>query len=642
MKTTLKTLASLALALTVTTVNAQTAASSSTSTSTPKKKVHHKAEPAGPSVQSQIDSLRTDMQTQIQSLKQQLSEKDAQLQQAQQAAAAAQAAAQQAQQAANAAQQANTENSTAVTSLQGAVTDLKTNNASLVQTVQDTQKQDKAALEHPDSIYYKGITLGLTGSFLAGETVYRNHATGSDIPTAFSSLPLSASDYAQLSEFYGSGRQSRIALLAEGKAKDFTMRGYYEADFLGTGITSNNNESNSYVMRQRQLWAQAQRAKWTITGGQMWSLVTETKQGLTNRTEATPQTIDPNYVPGFNWERQWGFRVVNEVVPQRVWLGVSAENPETLNLGGTVPANLLLGSYGTNGGNYNGGGTITYSGNLPTVGAAANYSFNLAPDMIAKVAFEPKFGGHYELYGLARFFQYRNYVGFKSTTTQGGTVTTCPNPPSPVGCVVTVTPPTTTITYTSAYNDQTVGGGIGGSLRYPAFNKKVEFGLKGLWGDGVGRYGDSTLSDATANYAGQLKLLHAYSGLATIEAHATPRLDVYVNYGTDGVFRNYSTSPTGSQYGYGNYNFSNKGCGTEPAPVSAFAPNNPGTCAANTRDVQEFVIGYWYDFYKGPLGRLRQGIQYSYATRNVFSGAVGTTPQGTDGMFWTSFRYYLP
>jgi hypothetical protein len=577
-------------------------------------------------VQSQIDDLKVQMQTQIQSLQQQLSAKDAQLQQAQQAAAAAQAAAQQAQQAANAAQQANSDNTQAVSSLQGAVTDLKTNNASMVQTLQDSQKQVAAKLEHPDSIYYKGVTLGLNGSFLAGETVWRSHATGADIPTAFSGLPLGASDYAQLSEFYGSGRQSRIAFLAEGKAKSFTMRGYYEADFLGAGITSNNNQSDSYVLRQRQLWAQAQRARWTVTGGQMWSLLTENREGITNRTEATPLTIDPNYVPGFSWERQYGFRVVNELKPKQLWLGLSAENPETLNLGGTVPANLLLGSYGTQGGNYNGGGVYTISGNVPAVGAAANYSFNLAPDLIAKLAYEPKFGGHYEVYGLARFFQYRNYVGYKNTSTF--------NPTTGVTSV--------TISYTSAFNDQTVGGGVGGSLRYPAFNKKVEIGLKGLWGDGVGRYGDSSLADATADYSGRLKLLHGYSALGTVEAHATPRLDLYFNWGTDGLFRNYSTSPTGGQFGYGNYAFSNKGCSTQPAPVSAFAPNNPGACAANTRDVQEIVFGYWYDFYKGPMGRLRQGFQYSYATRNVFSGAVGSTPQANDSMFWTSFRYYLP
>jgi hypothetical protein len=628
MKTNIKALASLALALAVSAGNAQTASK--------------KPNTANADVQSQIDALRTDLQGQIQSLKQQLAEKDAQLQQAQQAAQAAQAAAQDAQQVAHAVQSANSENTTMVASLQGAVSYLKSSNPTPIHALQGPPAQ-APNWENPDAIHFKGITLSPTGSFLAAETVWRSKATGADIPTAFNSLPLSAANQAQLSEFYGTGRQSRVALLAEGKAKDFTMRGYYEADWLGTGITSNDNQSNSYVMRQRQLWAQVQKSKWLITGGQMWSLVTETTAGMNNRTEATPQVIDPNYVPGFNWERQYAFRVVNEIVPKTVWLAASVENPETLNLGGTVPANLLLGGPGNQGGNFNGGGTITFSGNLPTVGAAANYSYNLAPDLIAKVAFEPKFGGHFELYGLARFFQYRNYVGYKSTYTQGGTVTVCPpGATNGVGCTVVVTPPTTTITYTSAYNDQTVGGGIGASGRYPLLNKKLTLGLKGQWGDGVNRYGDSTLADATANYLGQLKLLHSYSALGTIEAHATPRLDLYAYWGVDGTFRNYSTSPTGGQFGYGNYNFSNKGCETEPAPVSAFGPNNPSSCAANTRSVWEFTAGAWYDFYRGPMGRLRSGVQYGYAVRDVFSGAVGTTPQATNNMFWTSFRYYLP
>ena len=52
---------------------------------------------------------------------------------------------------------------------------------------------------------------------------------------------------AQLSEFYGSGRQSRLAIKFTGKIPSMTMTGYYEMDWLGTGITSNNNQSNSYV-----------------------------------------------------------------------------------------------------------------------------------------------------------------------------------------------------------------------------------------------------------------------------------------------------------------------------------------------------------------------------------------------------------
>ena len=46
-------------------------------------------------------------------------------------------------------------------------------------------------------------------------------------------------------------------MLAEGRLKSAKLSGYYEADFLSAGVTSNNNQSNSYTMRQRQAWGQA-------------------------------------------------------------------------------------------------------------------------------------------------------------------------------------------------------------------------------------------------------------------------------------------------------------------------------------------------------------------------------------------------
>ena len=83
-------------------------------------------------------------------------------------------------------------------------------------------------------------------------------------------------------------------MLAEGRLKSVKLSGYLEADFLSAGVTSNNNQSNSYTMRHRQAWGQAAFDNgWSFTGGQMWSLVTETKHGVDNRTEALPMTIDP-------------------------------------------------------------------------------------------------------------------------------------------------------------------------------------------------------------------------------------------------------------------------------------------------------------------------------------------------------------
>ena len=108
-------------------------------------------------------------------------------------------------------------------------------------------------LESPIAIHYKGVTI-TPGGFLAGETVWRQRAEGADINTNLNGIPYPGANNATLSEFYGSGRQSRLSFLVQGKLANMNMTGYYEMDFLGAGITSNNNQSNSYVLRQRQVW----------------------------------------------------------------------------------------------------------------------------------------------------------------------------------------------------------------------------------------------------------------------------------------------------------------------------------------------------------------------------------------------------
>ena len=244
------------------------------------------AAPPAPSVQDQIQALRTEMQTQIDSLRNDLSTKDAQLRQAQQDAADARAAANKAEADAQAQQAAFTDNASAVSTLQTTVSDLKTNQLSLATTVSDETTNLKKAISNPDTLHYKGITL-TPGGYAAGETVWRAHATGGDIPTAFNALPYEGADAYSLSEFYGSARQSRVTMMAQGKLPWGTLTGYWEADWLGTGITSNNNQSNSYVLRQRVLWAQAEtNSGWKVVGGQLWSLMTED----TKASQTSPAT----------------------------------------------------------------------------------------------------------------------------------------------------------------------------------------------------------------------------------------------------------------------------------------------------------------------------------------------------------------
>ncbi len=565
----------------------------------------HKAE-ARPSVQEQIseqiNALRQEMQSQIDSLKNDLAQKDAELKQAQQQAADAQAAAAKAQQAADQQQQSYTENSAAVSTLQSTVSDLKMNQASLASTISDSTVALKKEVESPDAIHYKGVTLSPSGSFLAAETVWRSGATGGDINTSFTGIPLNNSQAAQLTEFFASGRQSRIALRATGAERSVRLTGYYEADFLSSGTTSNNNQSNSYTLRQRQVWGQAAlNSGWVFSGGQGWSLATETTTGLLRGTEILPSTIDSQYETGFVWARQESFRV--SMGANKFFLGASVENAETLNPAGqNLPSNYLFGSTGTNGGLYN---------------TTANYSFNYTPDFILKAALEPGWG-HWELFGIERNFRDRVY----------------PTSGSSVG----------------AYNDKEIGAGIGGGFRGPLFDKKVTIGLKGLWGQGVGRYGSSTIADVTVRPDGQLSPLHGFSGLSTVELNPTDRLNLYFNYGGDEIDRDYVLSGT-TQVGYGTRSVAMTGCLVEPgsptAGATGAAPIAPSSCSANTKDVQEFTAGYWFNLINGPHGRLRQGVQYSDIRRDLWSGNGGTAnpgngAYGTDNMVFTSFRYYLP
>jgi hypothetical protein len=555
--------------------------------------------PAKPSVEDQIQALRKDLESQINGLKSTLAAKDEQLKQAQQSAADAQSAAVKAQESAAAQQTAVTENTTAVDTLKANVDDMKAANLSVVSSVTDDVATIKKSISAPEAFHYKGITISPAGSFVAAETTWRSGALASDENTPFTSVPIANSENAQISEFYGGARQSRIALKATGKLDNVALTGYYEVDWLGAGVTSNSNQSNSYVLRQRQIWLDAKFTNgWDFSAGQGFSLSAETTSGLTRGTEILPGTIDAAYTPGFVWTRQWSARVSKDF-GKKFFAGIALENAETLNLAGqNLPTNALVYATGTTGGLYN-------SGN--------NYSFNLAPDVIAKIAAEPGWG-HFELFGIGRFFRDRIY-------------------------------PTSGAAYNS---DVALGAGIGGGFRGPLFQKKLVIGLKGLYGQGVGRYGTSTIADVTLRPDATLSPLHGFSALSSVDINPTAKLNIYLNYGGDYISRDFVTS-AGKQVGYGTYTATMTGCNTENTATTTATSIavTPSNCTANNKDVQQFTAGYWFNFYNGPKGRFRQGIQYSNVRRDLWSGTGGTLnpnggAHGNDNMVFTSFRFYLP
>ena len=617
-----KTLFLTALSLAALSVGAwaQTAAS----TTPPAKKKHKPVAMAQTAVtvadvQALKDAIAAQQQ-QIQALRDELHHKDQATQQAQ--AAAADAAAK-----ADAAQAEASQQQQSVVALKSDVADLKTNASSTALALQESQKEVKtfgASLENPLSLRYKGITI-TPGGFLAAETVWRSRALGADINTPFNSLTMPGASQSNISEFFGSGRQSRISMLATGQLANVKLSGYYEADFLSAGVTSNNNESNSYTLRQRQAFAQAAfNNGLSITGGQMWSLVTETRHGTDNRTEALPMTIDPQYTVGFSWARQYGLRLAKNF-DNKVWLAVSVEDSQATLSTHNNGDNFLVGSAGASGGLYNAGASASASG---TAANLANYSFNPSPDIVAKAVFEPGFG-HYEVFGVYSRFRDRIFP--------------CAENFASVACGSLAA-----ASAVQAYNSSKNGGGVGANARWSFDNKHIDFGLHFFGGDGEGRYGTGGLADASIKADGTFNLIHNYQGLATIEWHS-PKVDIYLNGGAEYASRAWDYDPISGKYvGYGSPNFSNSGCFTETAPTvgSGYFPGSLSSCTADTRVLIEGTFGVWFKPYDGSKekvnrGRIQFGPQFSYVDRNVWSG-VGGQPHGLDAMIFTSFRYYLP
>jgi len=368
----------------------------------------------------------------------------------------------------------------------------------------------------------------------------------------------------------------------------------------------------------------------------MWSLLTETKHGMDNRSEALPMTIDAQYTVGFSWARQYGLRLVKNF-NNKVWFGMSMENAQATITSHNNAANFLVGSAGAGGGLYNGGITTcsTSGSGVTTCTPAASYSFNPSPDFIAKLAFEPGFG-HYEVFGVFSSFRDRVFP--------------CEDYPAGAACGGgTAVAPNTVGSFNSTKN----GGGFGANARWSFAGKHIDFGLHGFGGSGEGRYGTGGLPDASVKADGSLYLVKSLQGLTTLEWHG-PKLDIYLNGGAEYAGRAATLDPVTLKYvGYGSPFFSNAGCYTETGPANGagFLPGGLSNCTADTRALLEGTVGLWFKPYDGSRdkvnrGRIQWGPQFSYVSRYAWSGAapagISNSPHGLDFMIFTSFRYYLP
>lgn len=446
--------------------------------------------------------------------------------------------------------------------------------------------------DHPLAMRYKGIDI-TPGGYFTGSALYRSHAENADLNTPWSSIPFDGQAMARLSEFRATARQTQLTLRAQGLAGAATVTGYFETDFLGTGYGASEVQSNGYSNRIRQLWGRVQfPSGWTYSVGQMWSLITTNRTGVENLTEFSTVLIDASQFIANDYARQTAFRVTKTFSEaSNLSAAFAAENAATVGVTPTnVPSSVT---------NVLAGLSTTGTGALSNT----TYSTNVAPDLIAKVAFDPKYG-HYELKAIGRTFRDR----LDST------------PP------VAATKTTAAVPAVAGKSNTTPDGAVGGAAIVPVFTKKVTYVAEGMWG-AIGRYG-ATATDVVVRPNGDLSVEKSVHILSGLEAHPTGKLDWYAYVADEYLPRN---------YGYGLKTVNNAGCFIEATPGTSTAPS----CSPNTRNLEGGTTGIWYRPYKGNSGTVQYGVNYIYVRKNTWVGAGGA-PRGIENVLESSFRYYLP
>jgi hypothetical protein len=561
----------------------------------PKKSTKVKAVKKDPTAE-QLKDLKQAIEQQqaaTQQLQEQLKQTQQQLQQTQQQLSQAQATAN----AANAkVATVETNTNVQVQKVQSDLSDVKTALSTTEATVaKDEKKVDY--LEHPNSLAYKGIRI-TPGGFLEMTSYWRAHATVSDQATPFQAIPLeqqvNGAYNANLTELGMTARDSRIALRADADAGTTKLAGYFEMDFFGAAPTANPNQTTSYNPRMRQGWGRAKFANgWTITGGQMWNLITLNRKGTDadNSNLWIPNIIEAQYSVGYDWGRFAEVRISKQINPN-LSVAIAVANPSY---------NLAFGNTGVVG--------LGVAGNGLLATTVANISTNLAPDSIFKLAYDSPKLGHFEVKGIERFFRDR----VASTTTVPG------------------------------WSNTAIGGGVGAGAIIPVVSKKVDFIAQGLWGKGISRYQDAGTVDFVVHSTPDhnLQPLKGFSVLTGFETHPNKKTEIDLIYGQEYYYKDLYTTTTGAIAGYGAPALLASGCYAEAS--------SSATCTVVNKTVWNVKLYGYYDLYKGPMGTLRYGAEVDYVERQTWTGTGTATsatgfsaPKGNDKTGFVTMRYIFP
>jgi hypothetical protein len=405
------------------------------------------------------------------------------------------------------------------------------------------------------------------GGFMDATAVMRNTDTTNGLGTSFGTIPFvtPSASAGNLSETRLSAQNSRLTLLATSKAGSTAVKGYLEADFLGNAPTNLLVTSNANTLRMRIYWVQATTGGFEFTAGQSWSLLTPGRNGVSPVPGDIffSQDVDTNYQMGLTWGRTTQFRFVAHP-SKEISAALSVENPEQ-----------YIGSAVT----------------LPSAFAAAEVdngsasAANLYPDIIGKLAFDPKTGDthqHIEFAGLFRGFKTYDTTAFTTQTSTGK------------GASVNV-------------NVEPV--------------KNFHLILNSFFSKGGGRYiANTNVPDFIVNSDSTMTLVNARSLMGGAEIQAAPKTLVYGYYSYVKADQALTLDTSGKSIGFG----------------------VAGSTSANNK-LQETTAGITQVFFKdAKIGAMQLMAQFSYVKRTPFSVPSGTPATASAKMFFFNIRYVLP
>jgi hypothetical protein len=441
-----------------------------------------------------------------------------------------------------------------------------------------------------------GISVRL-GGFVELSNIWRSSNMSSGPATAWGNFPYANSPNHGLDEERLSAQLSRMSVLMEANpSQSVRLQAYVESDFAGAAGTSNSVQISGYTPRLRQGYFTFTEKDWGfhLLMGQAWSLATNYAKGILPRQEQLPAVTDNNQIPGISFTRVPQIRIGKDW-NQKYWLGLSIEDPQatvgfssSFASGDTLPA-----AYGQ------AHGARVYYSNPGGVllNSATQYTDNPVPDIIVKGAADTSFG-HYEVFGLARWFRSLSVAPGASTTKK----------------------------------HTTFGGGVGAGMTMPLGTKKLQLAGNVLAGDGIGRYGPSLLPDTTFNGRGQLSPVPEMMGSLGLIGHPTSSVLLYTYGGVETAGRKRYMGADGHQYGYGVTDLDLGGCDIEF-----------GTCNAQTRTLASLTAGGWWHFMQGHYGSVMAGLQYTYIRKFAFRGNDGAGnsvyPTTEGNTVYVTFRY---